>query len=96
MIPGVDLPAIVDVVSEPTGVNMGCPKADPPQGNALFYDAVFDTALDDGLKTYDLNESIDEPKAASLKKGMAACNARIGSSCRSKSQACKGTSTRLH
>ncbi len=76
MIPGVDLPAIVDVVSEPTGVEMGGPEAVPPQGNALFYDAVFDTALDDGLKTYDLNEPIDKPKAASLKKEMAACNAR--------------------
>jgi hypothetical protein len=75
MIPGVDLPAIVDVVSEPTGVDMGGPEADPPQGNALFYDAVFDTALDDGLKTYDLNEPIVDFKAASLKKGMAACNA---------------------
>ncbi len=76
MIPGVDLPAGVDVVSKPTGVDMGGPQADPPQGNAFFDDAVFDTALDDGLKTYDLNELIDEPKAASPKAGMAACNAR--------------------
>ncbi len=51
MIPGVDLTAVVDVVSEPTEVDMGGPQADPPQGkNALFDDAVFDTALDDGLK----------------------------------------------
>jgi hypothetical protein len=42
----------------------------------LFDDAVFDTALDDGLETYDLNEPIVDFKAASLKKGMAACNAR--------------------
>ncbi len=73
-IPGVDLPAIVDVVSEPTGVDMGTPQADPPQGNALFDDAVFDTALDDGLNTYDLNDSINKPEAASPKAGMAACN----------------------
>jgi hypothetical protein len=69
------LPAIVDVVSKPTGVDMGCPQADPPQGNALFDDAIFDTALDDGLKTYDLNEPIDKPKAASPKARVAACNA---------------------
>jgi hypothetical protein len=50
MIPGVDLPAVVDLVSEPTGVDMGGPQADPPQVDALFDDAVFDTALDDGLK----------------------------------------------
>jgi hypothetical protein len=41
----------------------------------LFDDAVFDTALDDGLKTYELNEPIIETKAASPKSGMAACNA---------------------
>jgi hypothetical protein len=29
MIPGVDLPAVVDVVSESTGVDMGSPQADP-------------------------------------------------------------------
>jgi hypothetical protein len=50
MIPGVDLPTIVDVVFEPTRVDMGGPHADPPQVNALFDDAVFDTALDDDLK----------------------------------------------
>jgi hypothetical protein len=77
MIPGVDLPAVIDVVSKPTGVDMGVPQADPPQGDALFDDAVFNTALDDGLKTDDLNEPIDKPKAASPKTGVAAhkpCN----------------------
>ncbi len=29
MIPGVDSPAIVDIASEPTGVDMGAPQADP-------------------------------------------------------------------
>ncbi len=75
MLPGVDLPAVVVLVSKPTGVDMGGPQADPPQVHALFDDAVFDTALDDGLKTYKLNEPIDEPEAASPKAGMVACNA---------------------
>jgi hypothetical protein len=75
MIPGVDLPAVVDLVSEPTGVDMGSLQAEPPQGDALFDDAVFDTTLDDVLKTYDLNEPINEPKAASSKTEMTACNA---------------------
>jgi hypothetical protein len=66
-IPGVDLPAVVDLVSKPTGVDMGSLQADPPQGDALFDDAVFDTALDDGLETYDFNEPIDEHEAASPK-----------------------------
>ncbi len=35
MIPGVDLPAIVDVVPKPTGVDMGGPRADPLQVNAF-------------------------------------------------------------
>ncbi len=75
MIPGVDLPAIVNLVSKPTGVDMGGLQADPPQGDALFDDAVFDTTLDDGLETCDFNEPIDKPKAASPKTGMVACNA---------------------
>jgi hypothetical protein len=76
MIPGVDLSAVVDVVSKPTGVDMGGPQADPPQVvGAVFDDAVFDMALDDGLKTYALNEPIDEPETASLEAGMVARNA---------------------
>jgi hypothetical protein len=75
MIPGVDLPAIVDLVYKPTGVDMGGPQADPHQVDALFDDAVYDLALDDGLKTYELNEPIDKPEAASPKAGMAAHNA---------------------
>ncbi len=67
MLLGVDSPAVVDLVSKPIGVDMGSLQADPPQGDILFDDAVFDTALDDGLKMYDLNEPIDEPKAASPK-----------------------------
>ncbi len=50
MIPGVDLLAIVDVVSKPTGVDMDGPQADPPQVDTFFDDAGFDTALDDDLK----------------------------------------------
>ncbi len=75
MIQGVDLPAVVDVVSKPAGVDMGGPQADPPQVDTLFDDAVFNTALDDGLETYKLNESIDRPKAASPNAVMAAWNA---------------------
>ncbi len=45
------------------------------QVDTLFDDAVFDTGLDDGLGPYELNEPIDKPEAASLKAGMAACNA---------------------
>jgi hypothetical protein len=37
-------------------------------------DAVFDTELDDGLKTYALNEHIDESEAASTKAGIATRN----------------------
>jgi hypothetical protein len=76
MIPGVDSPIVVDLVSEPTGVDMGGLQADPPQDDALFDDAVFDMALDDGLETYDFNEPIDGPEAAFPKTGMAACKAR--------------------
>ncbi len=42
----------------------------------MFDNAVFDTAFDDGLKTYDLNVPIAKPEAASPKTGMGACNAR--------------------
>ncbi len=75
MIPGVDLPVVVDLFSKPTGVDMGGLQADPPQGDALVDDAVFDIAVDDGLRTYDFNEPIDKPEAASPKSGVAACNA---------------------
>ncbi len=40
----------------------------------MFDDAVFDTALDNGLKTPELNEPIDEMEAASPKVGMVARN----------------------
>jgi hypothetical protein len=75
LLPGVDSPTIVNVVYKLTVVDMGGPQADPPQVDALFDEAVFDMALDDGLETYELNEPIDEPKAASPKAGMVACNA---------------------
>jgi hypothetical protein len=50
---------------------MGGPQAVPPQ-DALFDDAVFDTALDDGLN----QQAVAEPEmqAASPKVGMAAHN----------------------
>jgi hypothetical protein len=74
MIPGEDLPAVVDAVFKPTGVDIGGPKADPPKVDAVFDDVVFDTALDDGLETYALNEPINELEAASPKAGMVAHN----------------------
>ncbi len=67
MIPGVDLPAVVDLVYEPTGVDTGGLQADLPQGNALFDDAVFDTASDDGLKMYlSTNPSISQDRDGGL------------------------------
>jgi hypothetical protein len=69
-IPGVDLPDVA-VVNEPTGVNMGGPQAVPPQ-DAVFDDAVFDTALDYGLD----QEAVTETAVESPKVGMAARNAR--------------------
>jgi hypothetical protein len=69
-IPGVDLPDVA-VVNKPMGVDMGGPQAVPPQ-DAVLDDAVFDTALDDGLN----QQAVAEPEmqAASPKEGMAACN----------------------
>ncbi len=50
-------------------------KLTPLKLTLLLDDAVFDMALDDGLKTYELNEPIDKPEAASHKAGMVAYNA---------------------
>ncbi len=55
-IPGVDLPDVA-VVNKPTGVDMGGPQAVPPQ-DTVFDDAVFHTALDDGLD----QEAVAEPE----------------------------------
>ncbi len=70
-ISGVDLPDVA-VVNEPTGVDMGGPQAVFPQ-DAVFDDAVFDTALDYGLNQGAVTETatqVDSPKV-----GMAARNA---------------------
>ena len=69
-IPGVDL-ADVAVLHEPTGVDMGDPQADPPQ-DAMFNNAVFDTALDNGLD----QEAVTETAVENPNVGMAARNAR--------------------
>jgi hypothetical protein len=71
-IPGVDLPDVA-VVNKPTGVDMGGPQTVPPQ-DAVFDNAVFDTALDDGLN----QQAVAEPEmqTASPKEGMAARNNR--------------------
>ncbi len=57
----------VAVVNEPTRVDMGGPQAVPPQ-DTVFDDAVFDTALDNGLDQQAVAET------ASTKEGMAACS----------------------
>ena len=69
--PGVNLPEVT-VVNKPSGVDMGGPQVDPPQ-DAVFNDAVFDTALDNGLK----QQAVAEPEMqdAPPKVGMAARNA---------------------
>jgi hypothetical protein len=67
---GVDLPDVA-VVNKPTGVDMGGPQASPPH-DAVFDDAVFDTALDDGLNQQAVVEP--ETQAASPKEAMAARN----------------------
>jgi hypothetical protein len=54
------------------GVDMGGPQVDPLQ-EAVFDDAVFDTALDYGLD----QEAVTENAVESPNVGMAACNARI-------------------
>ncbi len=76
--PGVDLPAVVDVVTKPTAVDMGGPATDPSPDKAVFDDATFDTAFDDGLKQQPV-DGLNKPKAAMEavppKEGMAAHNA---------------------
>ncbi len=70
-IPGVDLPNVA-VVNKPTGVDMGGPQAVPPQ-DAVFDDAVCDTALDYGLDQEAATETAAQVE--SPKVGMAARNA---------------------
>ena len=89
-IPGVDLPDVA-VVNEPTGVDMGDPQADPPQ-DAMFNNAVFDTALDDGLD----QEAVTETALNLPMLGWRHAMLPIGSSQRSTFQACKVINTKLH
>ena len=89
-IPGVDLPDVA-VVNEPTGVDMGGPQADPPQ-DAMFNDAVFDTALDYGLDQEELLKLQWKLPMLGWRHAMLA----IGSSRRSTFQACKVINTKLH
>jgi hypothetical protein len=70
-ISGGDLPDVA-VVNEPTGVDMGGPQAVPPQ-DAVFDDAVFDTASDYGLGQEAFTETATQ--AESPKVGMVARNA---------------------
>ena len=70
-ISGVDLPDVA-VVNEPTGVVMGGPQAVPPQ-DAVFDDAVFDTALDYGLDQEAVTEAAMQTESPTA--GMVARNA---------------------
>jgi hypothetical protein len=63
--PGVDLTDVA-VANEPTGVAMGGPQAVPPQ-DAVFDNAVFDTALDYGLDQEAVTETATQIE--SLKGG---------------------------
>ena len=70
-IPGVDLPDVA-VVNKLTRGDMGGPPGGPPQ-DAVFDDAVFDTASDDGLD----QEAVADPEiqvAPPSKEGMATRN----------------------
>ncbi len=72
MIQGVDLFAVFDIVTEPTGMDIGGLQADPPQDEAVFDDAVFDTAFDDGLEQQAVtepNESIGKTEVVSTRRG---------------------------
>jgi hypothetical protein len=78
IIPGVDLPAVVDVVTKPTGVDMGGTATDPSPDKAVFDDATFDTAFEDGLE-HQAVDILNEPQAAMEavphKERIVACNA---------------------
>ncbi len=69
-----DLPRVevhdVAIIPEPTRVDLGGSQPEPPQVEAVFDNAAFDTAVDSGLKQQAVAE-INE--AAPPKVGMAAC-----------------------
>jgi hypothetical protein len=64
----------VAVIPKPTGVDLGDSQPEPPQVEAVFDNAAFDTSVDGGLEQQAVAE-INE--AVPPKVGMAACNARI-------------------
>jgi hypothetical protein len=74
----VELPGMeahdVAIIPKPTGVDLGGSQPEPPQVEAVFDNAAFDTAGDGGLEQQAVAE-INE--AAPPKVGMAACNAFI-------------------
>ncbi len=64
----------VAIIPKPTGVDLGGSQPEPPQVEAVFDSAAFDTAVNGGLEQQAVAE-INE--AAPPKVGMAACNACI-------------------
>jgi hypothetical protein len=64
----------VAIILEPTGVDLGGSQPEPPQVEAVFDNAAFDTSVDGGLEQQAVAE-INE--AAPSKVGMAACNSCI-------------------
>jgi hypothetical protein len=72
-LPGVEAHDVA-VIPEPTGVDLGGSQPEPPQVEAVFDNAAFDTAVDGGLEQQAVAE-INE--AAPPKVGLAACNACI-------------------
>ncbi len=64
----------VAIIPEPTGVDQGGSQPEPPQVEAVFDNAAFDTAVNDGLEQQAVAEI---NQAAPPKVGMVACNARI-------------------
>ncbi len=72
-LPGVEAHDVA-VISKPTGVDLGGSQPEPPQVEAVFDNAAFDTAANGGLKQQAVAE-INE--AAPPKVGMVACNACI-------------------
>ena len=64
----------VAVIPKPTGVDLGGSQPEPPQVEAVFDNAAFDTAVNGGRKQQAVAE-INE--AAPPKVGLAACNACI-------------------
>jgi hypothetical protein len=72
-LPGVEAHDVA-IIPEPTEVDLGGSQPEPPQVEAVFDNAAFDTAVDCGPEQQAVAEI---NQAAPPRVGMAACNARI-------------------